>query len=652
MRPARRLRGGLGQRIGYAVRRRARPALRRRGTPRGRRVPGERLHHPAPGRPGRGPRARRPRQLRRGVGRTSTVTGSTDVFARRVDRRGQRRGRRLPRQQPTPGSQGAAAVAMAPGGAFVVVWTTDVRPRPTSFRPALRRRRWRAGRASSVSTPTPPGGRAAAGVAIDAAGNFVVIWQPTGRTRRCRRASSRSASTRAARPWAREFQVNTHSTGNQWFAAIAMNRDGDFVWPGKRRRPGGAHTVLRPALRRRTGAAAGRRVRRSPRRRRERGPVRRCRRSTRRATSWWRGAASSRGPRPSSRSACAASRPAACRGGSSSRSRRPPGPCHSPGSRPTPWATSSWPGRMRASTIATCSRSASAACSRRRWRWTTGATACWRCPSPSACATSWRNVNGVAPDVPRRVIARGRAAGAHSHARRRRPATARWPTARSAPAPSASRGSLTGARPAGHVDATFLETIQPDAQGQAKRWTLHVGDSFTDVPAHEPLLPLRGDAAAPRRHRPAAAPPPTARRPPTTREQMAVFLLLAKEAAGYAPPACTHARLRRRAGRVALLPLDRGAGAARRHQRLRRRQLLPADAVTREQMAVFLLRTLDPALNPPACAHAEPLQRRARDQRLLPLDRGAGPARHRSAAAAAATTARPRRSRASRWRSS
>jgi hypothetical protein len=27
----------------------------------------------------------------------------------------------------------------------------------------------------------------------------------------------------------------------------------------------------------------------------------------------------------------------------------------------------------------------------------------------------------------------------------------------------------------------------------------------------------------------------------------------------------------------------------------------PQDAVTREQMAVFLLRTVDPALNPPAC---------------------------------------------------
>ena len=55
------------------------------------------------------------------------------------------------------------------------------------------------------------------------------------------------------------------------------------------------------------------------------------------------------------------------------------------------------------------------------------------------------------------------------------------------------------------------------------------------------------------------------------------------------------ADVRRRAREQPLLPLDRGAGPARRGQRMRRRQLLPDDAaVTREQMAVFVLRTLDP----------------------------------------------------------
>ena len=67
----------------------------------------------------------------------------------------------------------------------------------------------------------------------------------------------------------------------------------------------------------------------------------------------------------------------------------------------------------------------------------------------------------------------------------------------------------------------------------------------------------------------------TARPAPTTREQMAVFVLVAKEGAGYVPPACAHADVHRRARDQPLLPLDRGAGPPRRGRRLRRRQLLP-----------------------------------------------------------------------------
>ena len=37
-------------------------------------------------------------------------------------------------------------------------------------------------------------------------------------------------------------------------------------------------------------------------------------------------------------------------------------------------------------------------------------------------------------------------------------------------------------RPAAHWDASAIETIVPDTHGQQKEWSLHVGDSFTDVP--------------------------------------------------------------------------------------------------------------------------------------------------------------------------
>jgi hypothetical protein len=87
----------------------------------------------------------------------------------------------------------------------------------------------------------------------------------------------------------------------------------------------------------------------------------------------------------------------------------------------------------------------------------------------------------------------------------------------------------------------------------------------------------------------------------TTRDQMAVFVLIAKEGSGYAPPACT-------------TPLFGDVPASspfcRFIEELARRGVVsgcgdgrycPAAEVTREQMAVFVLRTLDPALDPPAC---------------------------------------------------
>jgi hypothetical protein len=82
---------------------------------------------------------------------------------------------------------------------------------------------------------------------------------------------------------------------------------------------------------------------------------------------------------------------------------------------------------------------------------------------------------------------------------------------------------------------------------------------------------------------------------------MAVFVLVAKEGSGFTPPACT-------------TPVFNDVPAAspfcRFIEELFRRGVVngcgggnycPTSPVTREQMAVFVLRTLDPALNPPNC---------------------------------------------------
>jgi hypothetical protein len=155
-------------------------------------------------------------------------------------------------------------------------------------------------------------------------------------------------------------------------------------------------------------------------------------------------------------------------------------------------------------------------------------------------------------------------------------------------------------RPVVHWDGTVWESLLPDTQGQMKQWRLHVGESFTDVGRAslfyrfvETLLhaAVTGGCTG-AEYCPAAS---------TAREQMAVFVLVAKEGTGYAPPACTS-------------PVFGDVPAAspfcRWIEELARRGVVagcgggnfcPSAPVTREQMAVFVLRTLDPALDPPAC---------------------------------------------------
>ena len=83
---------------------------------------------------------------------------------------------------------------------------------------------------------------------------------------------------------------------------------------------------------------------------------------------------------------------------------------------------------------------------------------------------------------------------------------------------------------------------------------------------------------------------------------MAVFVLVAKEGAGYAPPACAPPN--------DFLDVPETNPFCRFIEELARRGVVtgcgggnycPTAPVTREQMAVFVLRTLDPALSPPNC---------------------------------------------------
>ncbi len=157
-----------------------------------------------------------------------------------------------------------------------------------------------------------------------------------------------------------------------------------------------------------------------------------------------------------------------------------------------------------------------------------------------------------------------------------------------------------GPRPAAHWDATFEEQL---SEGVGKTWTLHVGESFADVPTSNIFYAFvenifhngvtAGGACG--GYCPASA---------TLRKQMAVFVLKALEGPFYVPPPAT--------GVFNDVPVNdpfapwieelyhRGAvaGCAAPGGP----NYCPDDPVLRQQMAVFLLRTVeDPGYVPPGC---------------------------------------------------
>ena len=180
-------------------------------------------------------------------------------------------------------------------------------------------------------------------------------------------------------------------------------------------------------------------------------------------------------------------------------------------------------------------------------------------------------------------------------------------------------------RPVVHWDASAVESIVPDTQGQQKQWLLHVGGSFTDVPTASPFyrfietLLHHGvtGGCSPTQYCPASS---------TTREQMAVFVLVAKEGTGYVPPACTTPMF---ADVPASSPFCRWI------EELARRAVVsgcgggnycPTNAGHPRADGGLRAAHAGPGAQP-AGLHDAHLQRRSRDQRLLPLDRGADPAR-------------------------
>lgn len=159
--------------------------------------------------------------------------------------------------------------------------------------------------------------------------------------------------------------------------------------------------------------------------------------------------------------------------------------------------------------------------------------------------------------------------------------------------------SLSGTRPAGHVDTFYTETLSYNA---FERFAiLHVGGSFADVPETSLFYPfienlfhngVTGGCAS--GYCPGSN---------VTRAQMAVFLLKARWGAGFIPAPATG---------TAFPDVPASNPFARWIEELAREGVTggcggglycPDSPVTRQQMAVFLLKTLEGSTYaPPACA--------------------------------------------------
>ncbi len=157
--------------------------------------------------------------------------------------------------------------------------------------------------------------------------------------------------------------------------------------------------------------------------------------------------------------------------------------------------------------------------------------------------------------------------------------------------------TVSGARPTPHWDAKFDETL---STGMVKTWTLHVGESFPDVPMSNPFYAfietlfhneITGGCGG-GNYCPTSS---------VTRAQMAVFLLKTEHGAGYVPPACTGvfgdvpcpSQFADWIEQLATEGITGGCGGG---------NYCPGNPVTRAQMAVFLLKVEHgTAYVPPAC---------------------------------------------------
>ena len=159
---------------------------------------------------------------------------SGGIYAQRFDAAGGMQGGEFRVNTYTTGIQSEPAVATDADGNFVVVWNSQQLDDPTvSTGFSVHAQRYDAAGAAQgaefrVNTHTT-GSQSNSAISLDADGDFVVSWQSYGQDSANSNGVYAQRYNAAGVAQGSEVRVNTHTTGSQSNSAIALDADGDFV---------------------------------------------------------------------------------------------------------------------------------------------------------------------------------------------------------------------------------------------------------------------------------------------------------------------------------------------------------------------------------------------------------------------------------------
>jgi len=163
---------------------------------------------------------------------STTATESAEVYFQRFDAKGAALGEETVVNTTAAGSQAAPAVAMDATGNFAIVWSGNGTQADQADATGVFLQRFDAegaplGEETRVNTTTTNTQDLPA-VAMDAGGNFVVVWQSLAQDGSGQGVYAQRFDAAGALQGS-EFQVNAFTTGSQRDAAVAMDFGGNFV---------------------------------------------------------------------------------------------------------------------------------------------------------------------------------------------------------------------------------------------------------------------------------------------------------------------------------------------------------------------------------------------------------------------------------------